>query len=61
MNGKVTITVPMVPPSPNVMKRKYRHFMAYKRLREDWEKTLLYFTPTSGRAMLQGWKLRADV
>lgn len=30
----------MVPPSPNVMRRKYRHPMAYRRLRKEWEKEL---------------------
>jgi hypothetical protein len=31
------IIVPMVPPSPNQLRRKYRHFMAYKRLRDGWQ------------------------
>lgn len=26
-----------LPPSPNVLRRKYRHPQAYKRLREEWE------------------------
>lgn len=37
-----TITVPLVPPSPNELRRKYRTPFAYKRLRETWEHSLQY-------------------
>lgn len=46
MNGanqgpmSVTIPVPMVPPSANVLRRRYRHPMAYKRLRDSWKRML---------------------
>ena len=36
------ITIPMVPPSPNELRRKYRHPQAYRRLREQWEHDLMY-------------------
>ena len=38
----ILITIPMIPPSPNVLKRTYRHPHAYKRLREQWEHDLYY-------------------
>lgn len=34
------ITVPMVPPSPNQLRRTYRHYQAYKRLRDGWQRTI---------------------
>jgi hypothetical protein len=34
------LTVPMIPPSGNVLRRQYRHLMAYKRLREAWQRSL---------------------
>jgi Holliday junction resolvase RusA-like endonuclease len=36
------IWVPRVPPSPNELRRKYRHAHAYRRLREQWEHDLFY-------------------
>lgn len=36
------ITIPMVPPSPNELRRKYRNPFAYKRLREAWENSIAY-------------------
>jgi Holliday junction resolvase RusA-like endonuclease len=42
-----TITVPLVPPSPNVLRRQYRHPQAYKRLRETWEHSLAYAVPSA--------------
>lgn len=36
------ISVPLVPPSPNELRRKYRHPMAYRRLRKLWEDALFY-------------------
>lgn len=36
------ITVPLIPPSPNELRRKYRSPYAYKKLRELWEHNLFY-------------------
>ncbi len=36
------ITVPLVPPSPNELRRKYRNPHAYRRLRQLWEHNLFY-------------------
>jgi Holliday junction resolvase RusA-like endonuclease len=41
------ITVPMIPPSPNELRRKYRNPLAYKRLRESWEHSLAYAVPSA--------------
>jgi hypothetical protein len=38
------LEVPDIPPSPNVLKRKYRHPLAYKKLRTMWE-WALYCSP----------------
>jgi Holliday junction resolvase RusA-like endonuclease len=38
----VRIVIPMVPPSPNELRRRYRNPHVYKRLREAWERSLLY-------------------
>jgi len=38
----IHITVPMVPPSPNELRRKYRHPHAYRKLRKQWEHDLFY-------------------
>jgi len=38
------IHVPLVPPSPNVLRRKYWHPHAYRRLRMQWENDLFYGT-----------------
>jgi len=38
----VLISIPRVPPSPNVLKRKYRTPHTYKKLREEWEHDLYY-------------------
>ena len=32
-------------PSPNELRRRYRHWAAYKRLREDWEQRLFLAVP----------------
>jgi hypothetical protein len=37
-----TIHVPMVPPSGNVLRRRYRSPHAYRRLRQRWEQSLAY-------------------
>jgi len=42
------ICVSMVPPSPNVLRRKYRNPHVYKKLREAWEHAL-YYMAGSGR------------
>jgi hypothetical protein len=36
------ITIPLVPPSPNELRRKYRHPLAYRKLRKLWEQELFY-------------------
>jgi len=36
------IMIPAVPPSPNELRRKYRHPHAYKKLRQQWEHDLFY-------------------
>jgi Holliday junction resolvase RusA-like endonuclease len=38
----ISITVPLVPPSPNVLRRQFRNPHEYKRLREVWEHSLAY-------------------
>lgn len=43
----ITITVPLVPPSPNVLKRKYRDPHAYKALRDQWEHDLAFGVSSS--------------
>jgi hypothetical protein len=45
----INIRVPMVPPSPNELRRKYRHWQAYARLRRKWEEALKYGV-ASGRS-----------
>ena len=37
-----TLTVPLVPPSANALRRKFRHPHSYKKLREVWERSLAY-------------------
>jgi len=36
------VTVPMIPPSPNALRWRYRNPHAYKRLREACERSLMY-------------------
>lgn len=43
------ITVPMVPPSGNVLRRKYRTPLAYASLRNAWERTIMAFLPAGSR------------
>jgi hypothetical protein len=38
----IHITVPSIPPSPNVLRRKYRNPHTYRRLRKQWENDLFY-------------------
>ena len=42
-----------VPPSPNVVKRKYRNPHAYRRLRTSWETMLLYSISPHHRTALK--------
>lgn len=42
------IVVPMVPPSGNQMRRKYRHPFAYQKLRDGWKRTI-WAMGTAGR------------
>jgi hypothetical protein len=41
------LNVPMIPPSPNVMRRKYRNVHAYRKLRICWQNALLVVTGSS--------------
>jgi len=36
------ISIPNAPPSPNELRRKYRHPHAYRKLRQQWEHDLFY-------------------
>lgn len=57
----MTLTVPMIPPSPNLLKRKYRHPMAYKRLREYWEGHLFASPSATQRTQLKRQAKQAGV
>ena len=48
-----TIVCPGCPPSANVLKRKYRHPMAYKRLRDGWQRTIYALVGWHDRQWLQ--------
>ena len=50
---KVSIEIPMIPPSPNVLRRKYRHFAVYKKLRDEWQKALIGFLHPHSRYVLR--------
>jgi hypothetical protein len=41
------LTISAIPPSPNILKRKYMNPHAYKRLREAWEQDLAHAVPGS--------------
>lgn len=45
-----TINVPMIPPSPNAIKRQYRNHHAYKKLRSTWENSLFIATGSAALA-----------
>jgi hypothetical protein len=49
----VTIVVPEVPVSANVLRRKYRHFAAYGRYRDGWKRTLWGLISGPDRAWLE--------
>lgn len=59
------ITVPMAPPSPNELRRKYRSPFAYKRLREAWEHALAYAVPSAAEQFalrrMAAYKVRVKV
>jgi Holliday junction resolvase RusA-like endonuclease len=46
------IVIPMVPPSPNELRRKYRNPHAYARLREKFKEAIFYMTPKAERDVL---------
>lgn len=46
------IIVPMVPPSANELKRKYRNPHAYARLRDSWEQAIAVLTARADRKIL---------
>jgi len=52
------LDIPLVPPSPNVMRRKYRSPLAYRRLRQLWETNL--FHATGSAALSQKLKQQAE-
>src|SRR6516164_953856 len=43
----------MVPPSPNELRRKYRHPHAYRRLRDTWQQAIVGMTWPSDRTTLK--------
>jgi hypothetical protein len=53
------LEVPDIPPSPNVVKRKYRSPHAYKRLRDAWQVMLLASIGPHHRASLRELARRA--
>lgn len=58
MNGAnqskgVTLNIPMVPPSANVLKRRYRNPHAYARLRDEWQRAIYYSTHIGVRPWLE--------
>jgi Holliday junction resolvase RusA-like endonuclease len=42
----------MVPPSPNELRRKYRHVHAYKDLRNEWERCIWYLIERRDKKLL---------
>jgi hypothetical protein len=62
---QVTVVVPEVPVSANVLRRKYRHFAAYGRYRDGWKRMLWGLIQGRDRAWLMsmaqiGKKMRLD-
>lgn len=60
------LNLKILPPSPNVMRRKYRNPHAYMRLRKQWEHTLAYsmrgsFDRDRWKRTAAGAKVRLDV
>jgi hypothetical protein len=48
------IVIPgMVPPSPNELRRKYRHPHVYRRLRDTWQQAIVGMTWPSDRTTLR--------
>ena len=47
----VILTIPGIPPSPNVLKRKYRNPHAYRKLRMAWENDLAHSVSGSWRKL----------
>lgn len=45
-----TLEIPMIPPSPNEIKRKYRHPKVYMNLRKTWEQSIFISTGSASRA-----------
>ena len=43
----MTLTVPLVPPSPNILRRTYRNPHAYMRLRKLWEGAMFFSTASA--------------
>jgi hypothetical protein len=62
----VTIPCPGIPPSANVLRRKYRDPHAYAKLRDGFKHTLYYLVTGRDRAWLMamaaiGKKMRVDI
>lgn len=55
---EVLIRVPMELPSGNAMRRKYRHFSAYGKLRDSWQRTIFAL---AGRKNTQLLRARVDL
>ncbi len=58
MNGAnqskgVTLNIPMVPPSPNLLRRKYKNYHAYGRLRDEWQRAIYYSLDHNLRSWLE--------
>lgn len=51
------LTVPMVPPSVNELRRKYRNPHVYRRLREDWEMAILAAAKPPVRRLLKDFAM----
>lgn len=54
------LRVPGVPPSPNVLRRKYRSVFAYMNLRKDWERALYWGTGGSRHVREQQTRAKVD-
>jgi len=48
-----TICVPLVPPSGNVLRRKYRHWAAYSQLKATWKRTIWALVSQKDRSWLE--------
>ncbi len=49
----LTITVPMLHPGLNQLRKKFKDPMAYKRLRDSWQRTIYYLIDSNPRSWLE--------